>query len=101
MLELGMEDSPMMLRLALAVAVSALAIAAADARPRTITVHPRSYLDAGRVAPVGTYTNYVNVGQYPARPVYFGTPGWETPLNSYSGPHVPDGVQVDFGSSYR
>lgn len=49
-----------------AVAVS-FAVTAAEAqsrRPLRITVQPRSYLDAGKVAPVGSLQNYATVDRY-------------------------------------
>jgi hypothetical protein len=58
---------------AAAMAASCLAIAGeayAQSRVRTITVTPRSYLDPGKVVPVGSMSNYVLSGQSYSSPVY-------------------------------
>ncbi|WP_276199907.1 hypothetical protein [Chelatococcus sp. XZ-Ab1] len=58
---------------AAAMAASCLAVAGeayAQSRVRTITVTPRSYLDPGKVVPVGSMSNYVLSGQSHASPVY-------------------------------
>lgn len=59
----------------LAVAFAATGLAAVTAaeaqprRPRTITVTPRSFLDAGVIVPQGTYLNYV-LAERLSPPVY-------------------------------
>ena len=73
------------MRLFVASALAALALtlaaepAAAQSRqyrePFRATVKQRSFLDAGPVAPVGRYQNYVNSGAWFERPAYFHTEG--------------------------
>ena len=67
--------STQMFKLAVATGVAAVFVfaSAASAAPRqrgqatagnTITVKKRSFLDAGKVVPVGSETGYVTAGQY-------------------------------------
>ncbi len=51
----------------IAAAASALLATAAEAqsrKPLRVTVQPRSYLDAGKVAPVGSLSGYAQVDRY-------------------------------------
>ena len=45
---------------ALAALTSIASLAEARQRPRPLTVHARSFTDAGKVPPVGSMRNYVN-----------------------------------------
>jgi hypothetical protein len=45
---------------AVAALTSAVTLAEARERPRALTVHGRSFTDAGKVPPVGSMRNYVN-----------------------------------------
>jgi hypothetical protein len=53
-------------------------------RPLVVPVEPRSFLDPGPVAPVGTYSRYVYVSQYPYfAPYTYSNHYGEPPLPSY------------------
>ena len=61
---------------ALAVTVFGVTVAEAQTRrynrnARTIYVQPRSFLDAGKVVPIGSELNYVYIGQYYNPPPFY------------------------------
>lgn len=102
----------------LAIAVTAatvLASAQADAKtryryraparaPLIVPVEPRSFLDPGPMAPIGTYSRYVYVSQYSYfRPYAYTNHYGEPPLPSYGDGGRPQFEGLSFGplSGYR
>lgn len=55
--------------LAFVALASVIASNSADARPRRVIIHGRSFLDSGRVVPVGSEQNYVTLSTTLNRPI--------------------------------
>jgi hypothetical protein len=48
-------------------------ITTAEARSRTVVIKKRSFLDSGRVVPVGSLSGYVNIGTIYNKPAFYNT----------------------------
>ena len=55
----------------------------------TLNVRPRSFLDAGRVVPVGTYNRYAGVGQVQS---YLNLPPWVNQRDRFGEGTLPDPI---------
>ena len=68
------------LTIALAAVATFATVAAVQAQTRSrpplaVTVQPRSYLDPGKVAPVGSMNRYTTIGSGVTSPVYYNLGG--------------------------
>ncbi len=91
---------------AVTIALSTFAVTVAEAQqrrtPRTLTVTPRSFFDAGKVVPVGTYSNYVTAGSGQWTPLMFGIPKYDLPLPGYfTVPQVNPFGPIDFSGQIQ
>ena len=57
-------------KIGLFIALAAIAATSlAEARPRRVVIHGRSFLDSGRIVPVGSQQNYVTLTTTLNRPI--------------------------------